>query len=108
MATAAPATRPPTERERNIARTLRILRGVCGARITPTQIGYRENWSARSVLNYLRELERDGHAEVFQRNAGKETVWRITQAGKDHLQRVTAESIGANLEPHPATLGRDQ
>lgn len=107
-ATATSDQRTPADRERNVARCLRILRGVCGSRITPSQIGYRENWSARSVMSYLRELERDGHAELIQQSSGRETSWRITEAGKAYLHSVTGGAIGARFDLHPAPMEGNQ
>jgi hypothetical protein len=100
--------RSPGDRDRNIARTLRILRGVCGGRITPAQIGHRESWSPRAVMSYLRALETAGHAEPVQQLPGRETTWRITQAGKTHLQDVTGGLNGSKFEVYPATQERDQ
>lgn len=102
MTTVAPATRR--------ANTERALRAVAGgySKMTPAFIARREGWTVRTVNGYLRDLEDAGLAEPICRAPGRETAWRVTDAGKAHLLDVTTAPYGTRFDLHPATLGRDQ
>lgn len=104
MSTALDVANPhtPATREQCILRCLRVV-GATYGRITPTQLGQRQGWTTRTAASYLRVLNEAGYAEPVNVQPGRESRWRITAAGKLHLQDVTIGLYGSKFEAHPAS-----
>lgn len=85
------------ERAVNVERTLRIVAGGYG-KITITMISRRQAWGPRTVLRYLTDLETAGYVERSGGRGSNESAWRVTTAGKEHLQSVTSGREATTVE----------
>jgi len=94
-------------RQEDIDRTLRMVASGY-SKLTARMISHREGWTMRTVMLHLRHLENLGFAEPVAKLVGKESAWRATPAGKEHLHSVTSGAWATTVREHPATLGRDQ